>query len=170
MFELEKVVCPVMSVDDKYRTLYAALMGVFKEIAEYAGKNLSNKNLQDLVNAALHGAGVSAGIRLVKVYQLKPTIEDALKLLILFHNEALAYLPKMKQIYGELEKKEGKLVVKNDPWYEWYFKHLPINCEEGCSCYGFPGLLSVLGEDFKIETIKSKPRGDDICSFRITER
>jgi hypothetical protein len=36
VMDVDKLVCPAMSVDDKYRTLYAALMGVFNDIAQYA--------------------------------------------------------------------------------------------------------------------------------------
>ncbi len=165
---MEKLLCPAMSVDDKYRTLYAALMGVFKEISEYA-LDLPIERQQGLVNAAMYGAGMSAGIRLTRVYRLERTVEDALKLLVLFHNEALAYLPKMKQIYGELASKhEGVLTVKNDPWYDWYFKNLAVNCEESCCEHEFPGLLESLGEGFHVEVLRTKPRGDDVCSFRIS--
>jgi hypothetical protein len=168
---VEKLICPAMSVDDKYRTLYAALMGVFKEIADFGRENLPSENLQGLVNAAMRGAGLSVGIRLKRVYGLKDTVEDALKMLVLFHNEALAYLPKLKQVYGELAgKREGFLTVKRDPWYDWYFKDLPIDCEESCICHEFPALLSVLGPDFKIECTRALPRGDDLCSFRITKK
>ncbi len=170
MGALDKLLCPVMSVDDKYRTLYAALMGVFKEIAEFARQaDMPPDAVQGIVNAALHGAGVSAGIRLKRVYELEDTVEDAVKMLVLFNNEAMAYLPKMKQIYGEIGKNEGMLIVKYDPWYDWYFKDLDIDCAQTCGCFEFPGLISVLGPDLKIEVVRARPRGDDICSFRITK-
>ncbi|MDI6873326.1 hypothetical protein [Candidatus Solincola sp.] len=165
---MEMLVCPAMSVDDKYRTLYAALMGVFNDIAQYATSRLSPRQLQDLVNAAMHGVGWSAGKRLVRVYRLKPTVEDAMKLLLLLNNESLAYLPKLKQIYAELDGDVGYLTIRRDPWYDWYFKHLPINCEESCSQHEFTGLVSHLGGDFRIEVLESLPRGDERCRFRIT--
>ncbi len=167
---LDKLLCPVMSVDDKYRTLYAALMGVFKEVAEFAQQaDMPRDAVQGVVNAALHGAGVSAGIRLKRVYRLGDTVEDAVKMLVLFNNEAMAYLPKMKQIYGEIGKNEGMLIVKNDPWYDWYFKDLGIDCAQTCGSFEFPGLLSVLSPDLKVTVVRARPRGDDICSFRITK-
>ena len=163
------LVCPAMSVDDKYRTLYAALMGVFNDIAQYAGENLNLQQKQDLVNAAMHGVGWSAGKRLVKVYRLQPTVEDAMKLLLLLNNESLAYLPKLKQIYAEINGDEGYLTIRRDPWYDWYFKHIGIDCEQSCSRHEFAGLVSHLGGKFKIEVLESLPRGDDRCRFRITE-
>lgn len=166
---MEMLVCPAMSVDDKYRTLYAALMGVFNDIARYAGSHLTKQQLQDLVNAAMHGVGWSAGKRLVKVYRLQPTVEDALKLLLLLNNESLAYLPKLKQIYAELDGEVGYLIIRRDPWYDWYFKHIGINCEESCSQHEFTGLVSHLGGKFKIEVMESLPRGDERCRFRITK-
>ncbi len=170
MGALDKLLCPVMSVDDKYRTLYAALMGVFKEVAEFAAQSdMPRDAVQGVVNAALHGMGVSAGIRLQRVYRLEDTVEDAVKMLVLFNNEAMAYLPKMKQIYGEIGKDEGMLIVKNDPWYDWYFKQLDIDCSQACGCWEFPGLLSVLGPDLKVEVVRARPHGDDICTFRITK-
>jgi len=165
---MEMLVCPAMSVDDKYRTLYAALMGVFNDIAQYAGSHLSKEQFQALVNAAMHGVGWSAGKRLVRVYRLQPTVEDALKLLLLLNNESLAYLPKLKQIYAELDGDVGYLTIRRDPWYDWYFKHLPINCEESCSQHEFKGLVSHLGADFRIEVLEALPRGDERCRFRIT--
>lgn len=169
MIELQMLICPAMSVDDKYRTLYAALMGVFNDIARYAGENLSRKQLQELINAAMHGVGSSTGKRLVRVYKLRPTVEDALKLLLLLNNESLAYLPKLKQIYAEIDGDVGYLTIRRDPWYDWYFKHIDINCEESCSQYEFQGLVSNLGEKFRIEVLESLPRGDDRCRFRITK-
>lgn len=166
---MEMLVCPAMSVDDKYRTLYAALMGVFNDIAQYAGENLDREHFQGLINAAMHGVGSSAGKRLVKVYKLKPTVEDAMKLLLLLNNESLAYLPKLKQIYAELDGDVGYLTIKRDPWYDWYFKHIDINCEESCSKHEFKGLVSHLGDKFKIEVMESLPRGDERCRFRITK-
>lgn len=169
---LRKVICPVMSVDDKYRTLYGALMGVFNHIAQYAQSDLDREQFQQLLNAAMYGAGQSAGKRLVHVYKLKPNLEDALKLLLLFNNEAMAYLPKLKQIYAEIDEEEdvGFLTVKRDPWYDWYFKHLEgINCEECCSVYEFKGIIDELGGKLSIECIASLPRGDDFCRFRIKD-
>jgi hypothetical protein len=166
---LDMLVCPAMSVDDKYRTLYAALMGVFNDIAQYAGENLTLEQKQGLVNAAMHGVGWSAGKRLVKVYRLEPTVEDAMRLLLLLNNESLAYLPKLKQIYAEINGDEGYLTIRRDPWYDWYFKHIGIDCEESCSKYEFAGLVSHLGGRFKIEVLESLPRGDDRCRFRITK-
>jgi hypothetical protein len=166
---LEMLVCPAMSVDDKYRTLYAALMGVFNDIAQYAGDNLTTEQKQGLVNSAMHGLGMSAGKRLVKVYRLQPTVEDAMKLLLLLNNESLAYLPKLKRIYAEIEGDVGYLTIRRDPWYDWYFQHIGIDCEESCSKYEFPGLVSNLNGDFKIEVLESLPRGDDRCRFRITK-
>jgi len=163
------LVCPAMSVDDKYRTLYAALMGVFNDIAEYAGKSLDPRQLQELVNAAMHGLGSSAGKRLVRVYRLKPTVEDALRLLLLLNNESLAYLPKLKKIYAEIDGDVGYLTIRRDPWYDWYFEHIGINCEESCSQYEFTGLVSHLGGKFKIEVLEALPRGDERCRFRITQ-
>jgi len=165
---MEMLVCPAMSVDDKYRTLYAALMGVFNDLAKFADSNLTESQFQDLVNAAMHGLGWSAGKRLVKVYRLQPTVEDALKLLLFLNNESLAYLPKLKQIYAELDGEVGYLTIRRDPWYDWYFKHLPIRCDESCSQHEFMGLLSHLGGDFKIEVLEALPRGDERCRFRIT--
>jgi hypothetical protein len=167
--ELQKLMCPAMSVDDKYRTLYAALMGVFNDIARYAGDSLSPQQKQELINAAMHGVGSSAGTRLVKVYKLKPTVEDCLKLLLLLNNESLAYLPKLKQIYAEIDGDVGYLTIRRDPWYDWYFKHIGIDCEESCSKHEFPGLVSHLGGNFKIEVLESLPRGDDRCRFRVTK-
>ncbi len=166
---MEMLVCPAMSVDDKYRTLYAALMGVFNDIAQFATSNLDRQQFQELVNAAMHGVGWSAGKRLVKVYRLKPTVEDAMRLLLLLNNESLAYLPKLKQIYAELDGEVGYLTIRRDPWYDWYFKHLPINCEESCSRHEFVGLVSHLGGNFNIEVLESLPRGDERCRFRITK-
>jgi hypothetical protein len=166
---LEMLVCPAMSVDDKYRTLYAALMGVFNDIAQYAGKNLDPQQLQGVVNAAMAGLGSSTGTRLVKVYRLQPTVEDAMKLLLLLNNESLAYLPKLKRIYAEIDGDVGYLTIRRDPWYDWYFKHIGIDCEESCSRHEFPGLVSHLGGKFKIEVLESLPRGDDRCRFRITK-
>lgn len=166
---MEMMVCPAMSVDDKYRTLYAALMGVFNDIAQYAGSSLSKEQLQGIINAAMHGVGWSAGKRLVKVYRLKPTVEDAMCLLLLLNNESLAYLPKLKQIYAEVDGEEGFLTIRRDPWYDWYFKHIGIDCEECCSKYEFAGLISHLGGDFQIEVLQSLPRGDERCRFRITK-
>lgn len=165
---MEMLVCPAMSVDDKYRTLYATLMGVFNDIAEYAGSNLTPQQKQDLINAAMHGLGSSAGKRLVKVYRLQPTVEDALRLLIFLNNESLAYLPKLKRIYAEIDGDVGYLTIRRDPWYDWYFKHIGIDCEESCSRHEFPGLISHLGGRFKIEVVESLPRGDERCRFRIT--
>ena len=166
---MEMLVCPAMSVDDKYRTLYAALMGVFNDIAQYAGSSLSKEQLQGIINAAMHGLGSSAGKRLVKVYRLKPTIEDAMKLLLFLNNESLAYLPQLKKIYAEINGEVGYLTIRRDPWYDWYFKHIGIDCEEACSKHEFPGLVSHLGGNFKIEVVESLPRGDDRCRFRITK-
>jgi len=158
-----------MSIDDKYRTMYGSLMGIFNSIANYARDNLSPEQFQQLINAAMRGVGEGAGKRLVRVYKLKPTVEDAVKLLLLLNNESLAYLPKLKQIYGEIDGDVGYLVVRNDPWYEWFFRHIPINCEESCSQHEFFGLVEQLGGKFKIEVVSSKPRGDDQCRFRITK-
>ena len=166
---MEKLVCPVMSVDDKYRTLYAALMGVFNDIAQYASSSLTREQKQALVNAAMHGVGWSAGKRLVKVYRLKPTVEDALRLLLLLNNESLAYLPKLKQIYAEIDGDVGYLTIRRDPWYDWYFKHIDIDCEESCSRHEFTGLISHLGGGFRIEVLESLPRGDERCRFRVTK-
>lgn len=165
---MEMMVCPAMSVDDKYRTLYAALMGVFNDIGQYASESLTTQQFQGMVNAAMHGVGSSAGKRLVKVYRLQPTVEDALKLLLLLNNESLAYLPKLKQIYAEIDGDVGYLTLRRDPWYDWYFKHIAVNCEESCSQHEFAGLLSHLGGKFEIEVLESLPRGDDRCRFRIT--
>lgn len=166
---MQMLVCPAMSVDDKYRTLYAALMGVFNDIAQYAREELSPEQLQNLVNAAMRGLGSSTGKRLVKVYRLQPTVEDAMKLLLFLNNESLAYLPKLKQIYAEMEGDVGYLTIRRDPWYDWYFKHIGINCEESCSQHEFMGLVSNLGGKFKIEVLESLPRGDERCRFRITQ-
>lgn len=163
------LVCPAMSVDDKYRTLYAVIMGVFNDIAQYAGEHLTVEQKQDLINAAMHGLGWSAGKRLVKVYRLQPTMEDALKLLLFLNNESLAYLPKLKRIYAELDGDVGYLTIRRDPWYDWYFKHIGIDCEQSCSQHEFPGLISHLGGKFKIEVLESLPRGDERCRFRITQ-
>jgi len=165
---LQPLLCPAMSVDDKYRTLYAALMGVFNDIALYARENLPPEKLQDLINAAMHGVGQSAGKRLVRVYQLKPTVEDALKLLLLLNNESLAYLPKLKQIYAEIDGEVGYLTIRRDPWYDWYFKHLDIDCSVSCSQHEFMGLLSELGGKFRIEVLEALPKGGERCRFRIT--
>jgi hypothetical protein len=166
---LERIICPAMSIDDKYRTMYGSLMGIFNSIANYARDNLSPEQFQGLINAAMRGVGEGAGKRLVRVYKLKPTVEDAVKLLLLLNNETLAYLPKLKQIYGEIDGDVGYLVVRNDPWYEWYFKHINVNCEESCSQYEFFGLVGELGGKFNIEVVSSKPRGDDQCRFKITK-
>jgi hypothetical protein len=166
---LEKILCPAMSVDDKYRTLYAAVMGIFNDIAHYSQSNLDEKGYQGVINAAMHGLGSSTGKRLVKVYNLKPTVEDAIKLMLLLNNESLAYLPKMKLIFGEINGDAGYLVIRRDPWYDWYFKHIPINCEESCSQHEFKALVASLGGDFNIEVMESLPRGDDRCRFKITK-
>jgi hypothetical protein len=158
-----------MSVDDKYRTLYAALMGVFNDIARFARENLDRASFQKLLNYAMYGTGASAGKRLVRVYKLRPTVEDAIKLLLLLNNESLAYLPKLKQIYGEIDGNVGYLTIRRDPWYDWYFKHLDISCEEACTQYEFVGLTRELGGEFKIKTVTSLPRGDDFCRFMITK-
>lgn len=167
--ELQTLVCPAMSVDDKYRTLYAALMGVFNDIAQYARDSMPPEKLQELINSAMHGVGSSAGRRLVRVYKLKPTVEDALRLLLLLNNESLAYLPKLKQIYAEIDGEAGYLTIRRDPWYDWYFKHIGIDCEESCSKHEYKGLISHLGGDFNIEVLESLPRGDERCRFRITK-
>jgi len=166
---LEKILCPAMSVDDKYRTLYAAVMGIFNDIAEYSAKNLDGNNYQGIINAAMHGLGSSTGKRLVKVYRLQPTVEDAVKLMLLLNNESLAYLPKMKLIWGEIEGDCGYLTIRRDPWYDWYFKHIDVNCEESCSQHEFTALVSHLGGNFRIEVLESLPRGDDRCRFKITK-
>lgn len=165
---LDKMLCPAMSVDDKYRTLYAALMGVFNDIAQYADKNLNGNQFQGLINAAMAGLGSSAGKRLVRVYDLKPNVEDAMKLMLLLNNESLAYLPKMKLIFGEIEGEAGYLTIRRDPWYDWYFRHIGIDCEESCSRHEFTALMSHLGGKFKIEVLESLPRGDERCRFKIT--
>ncbi len=157
-----------MSIDDKYRTMYASLMGIFNNISKYAASGLTPEQHQELINAAMRGVGEGAAKRLVKVYKLKPTVEDAVKLLLLLNNETLAYLPKLKQIYGEVEGDVGYLVVRNDPWYDWYFKHIGIDCERACTQFEFFGAVSELGGNFNIEVIASKPRGDDHCRFRVT--
>jgi hypothetical protein len=117
----------------------------------------------------MKGLGTSAGKRLVRVYDLQPTVEDAMKLLLLLNNESLAYLPKLKQIYAETNGEEGFLTIKRDPWYDWYFKHIGIDCSESCSQYEFAGLVSNLGGKFKIEVLEALPHGGDRCRFRITK-
>jgi hypothetical protein len=75
----------------------------------------------------------------------------------------------MKMIAGEINGDAGYLVIRRDPWYDWYFKHIPINCEESCSQHEFKALMSHLGANFDIEVVESLPRGDDRCRFRITK-
>ncbi len=166
---LERIISPAMSIDDKYRTMYSSVMSIFGNLAKYASDSLTPEQFQEVINAAMRGVGEGAGKRLVKVYKLKPTLEDAMKLLLLLNNESLAYLPKLKSIYCEIEDDEGILVVRDDPWYDWYFKHINVNCEEACSRHEFAGLMSQLGGNFKIEVLSSKPRGDDQCRFKITK-
>jgi hypothetical protein len=166
---LERIICPAMSIDDKYRTMYSSVMSIFNNIAKFAeANNLPPEQFQGLINAAMRGVGEGAGKRLVKEYKLKPTVEDAVKLLLLLNNETLAYLPKLKSIYGEIEGNAGFLVVRNDPWYDWYFKSIGVNCEESCTQHEFFGLVKELGGNFKIEVVESRPRGDDHCRFMIT--
>lgn len=159
-----------MSIDDKYRTMYSSIMSIFNNIAKFAQESkLPPEHFQGLINAAMRGVGEGAGKRLVKEYKLKPTVEDAVKLLLLLNNETLAYLPKLKSIYGEIEGDEGFLIVRGDPWYDWYFKHIDIDCEQSCTQHEFFGLVGELGEGFKIEVVESRPRGSDQCRFRITK-
>lgn len=159
-----------MSIDDKYRTMYSSVMSIFDNIAKYAKEaGLPPEQFQGLINAAMRGVGEGAGKRLVKVYKLKPTVEDAVKLLLLLNNETLAYLPKLKSIYGEVEGNEGFLVVRGDPWYDWYFKDIGVNCEESCTQFEFFGLVSELGGNFKLEVLESRPRGSDLCRFKISK-
>ncbi len=168
---MERIICPVMSIDDKYRTMYSSMMSIFNNIAVYAKEaGLPPEQLQGLIDAAMRGVGQGAGKRLVKVYKLKPTVEDAVKLLLLLNNETLAYLPKLKSIYGEMEGDAGYLVVRRDPWYDWYFKDIDIDCERACAQNEFLGLVSELGGSFEIEVLESRPRGSDQCRFRITKR
>lgn len=167
---LERIICPAMSIDDKYRTMYSSIMSIFNNLARFAKEsNMPLEQLQELINATMYGVGQGAGKRLVKVYKLKPTVEDAVKLLLLLNNETLAYLPKLKSIYGEIDGDTGYLVVRNDPWYDWYFKGININCEESCTQHEFFGLVKELGGNFKLEVVESRPRGSDQCRFKITK-
>ncbi len=167
---MERIICPAMSIDDKYRTMYSSVMSIFNNIAKFAKESdLPPEQFQGLIDAAMRGVGEGAGKRLVKVYKLKPTVEDAVKLLLLLNNETLAYLPKLKSIYGEVEGDTGYLVVRNDPWYDWYFKDINVNCEQSCTQHEFFGLVGELGGNFKIEVVESRPRGSDQCRFKITK-
>jgi len=122
---------------------------------------------------ALHeNCSTECGDKLVKAYNLQPTVEDALKLFLLYSCEVWGY-GSYEYVEADLEN-ENKGTFANLVCRGWELAKRQgaeevmkmFNCANGCTAE-YTALLRTLSPDLKITMTKARPWGDDRCEFTV---
>jgi hypothetical protein len=159
---------------DRYTYLLDATYTVFSGFEELIHKECDEKTsikIREVIHRAL---GESVAKRLIKKYDLKTTVEDALKLLVLYSAEvwgfgarqyvkAVLESPK-RGVYAnlvcrgwELAKKSGKLDLMKQ-----------MDCSKGCKIE-YESVVHALNPKLKVTMAKAYPWGNDRCEWVIEE-
>ncbi len=122
---------------------------------------------------ALHGnCSSTCGSKLVKAHELKPTVEDALKLFMLYSCEVWGF-GSYETVAVDL-KNDNKGTFANLVCRGWELatrqgiveELKKTNCSKGCTAE-YEALLRTLSPDLKITMTKARPLGDDCCEFTV---
>ncbi len=165
---------PVLDWKDRYKYILDAAYTVFFGFEELVHKVCDEKTSARLRETVHRKLGESVAKRLINKYGLKPTVEDALKLLVLYSAEvwgfgarqyvkAVLENPK-RGIYAnlvcrgwELAKRSGKLDLMKE-----------MDCSKGCKAE-YEAVVHALNPKLKVTMTKAYPWGDDHCEFVIEE-
>ncbi len=163
---------PSLDWKDRYKYLLDAAYAVFFGFEELV-HNLCDESASLKIREAVHKSlGESVARRLIKKYGLKPTVEDALKLLVLYSAEVWGFGARQyvkavlenpnRGVYAnlvcrgwELAKRSGKLGIMKE-----------MDCSKGCRAE-YEAVVHALNPKLKVIMTKAYPWGDDRCEFVI---
>jgi len=169
---LKEIEVPQLTWEERYRRMvelfYAGVFGADEEMEVQFNHDKASE-----VRGIIHrNLGKDVGARLVKKYNLEPTVEGALKLLKLYVCEIYGYGAK-EYVSTKLESSDrGVLtiiacrgwVIQERAGNKELMKKMDCTVMSGEE---FTGLIKALNTDFKLKVTKAFPRGDDRCEFII---
>ena len=161
---------PVLTWDERYKRMvdaaYAIAMAAEEEIHKRCSKDIGLEIRREIHRMLAK----TVGKKIIEKFNLKPTLEDALKLCVLYSAEVWGYGAreyvdaKMESpnrgVYAnlicrgwELAKREGKLETMKE-----------MDCAQGCMVE-YETLVHELNPNIKVKMVKARPWGDDRCEW-----
>ena len=177
MKEMEEILKDVPKLDwfERYKRMldiaYTSLMTAESQIR----MGVEPERAIEAVKELHKSFGSACAEKLVKKFDLKPTVEDALKLFLLYSCEVWGY-GETKYVSAKLESpKRG--VYDNLVCRGWELAKKmgmeemmkEVNCAEGCIAE-YSSILGALSPDLKAKMIKALPWGDDVCEWVVEEK
>ena len=165
---------PVLDWKERYKRMLDAAYTVFFECERQVHEKCDSETSFEIRKRVHRALGTVVASKLIQKYGLKPTVEDALKLLVLYSSEVWGYGAR-EYVYAKLES-DKKGVYANLVCRGWelakktgmldFMKEM--DCSKGCM-EEYSAVVHTLNPNLKVKMTKALPWGDDRCEFVIEE-
>ena len=166
---------PVLDWVERYKRMIDAAYTVFFEAEKQIHKRCEEKKALEMRSQIHKALGITIARRLIKKFGLKPTVEDALKLLVLYSSEVWGFGAREyvsaklespnRGVYAnlvcrgwEIAKKSGMLNFMKD-----------MDCSKGCMVE-YSAVVHTLDPSMKVTMTKAMPWGDNRCEFVLEKK
>ena len=161
---------PALTWEERYRRMVDAAYAIVMSAEELVHAKCTKDTALEIRKGIHRALALSVAKKLIDKYSLKPTLEDALKLCVLYSAEVWGYGAREyvdtrmeapnRGIYAnlicrgwELAKRDGKLDLMKE-----------MDCAQGC-IVEYETLVHALNPNIKIKMTKARPWGDDRCEW-----
>ncbi len=169
---MSEIEVPKLDWFERYKRMVGIAYAVIMQSDMQTHADFEGEEAASRIAAFHKSVSSECGEKLVKAYDLKPTVEDALKLFLLYSCEVWGY--------GSYEYVEAKLENENKGTFAnlvcrgWELaKRMGkedelrrLDCANGCTTE-YTALLRALSDDLTLTMTKAFPRGDDRCEFTV---
>ena len=161
---------PVLDWMERYKRMVDAAYTVFFEAEKQIYERCEGEKALEMREAIHRTLGITIAKKLIKKFNLKPTIEDALKLLVLYSSEVWGFGAREyvsaklespnKGVYANLVCR-GWEIAKKSSMID-FMKNM--DCSKGC-IVEYTSVVHTLDPTIKVNMTKAMPWGDDRCEF-----
>lgn len=170
---MKKIEVPELDWLERYKRMVGIAYSLFMAADMQIHEDFELEEALPRIRRMHHAAGSECGAKLVRTFDLQPTVEDAIKLFKLYSCEVWGF-GSDETVAAELES-EDKGTFANLICRGWELakrggmeeRMKEINCGAGCIAE-YTSLLRTLAPDLKIKMTKAYPWGDDRCEFTVT--
>ena len=165
---MKEVEVPKLTWEERYRRMIDIAYGFFMGYKVLVEKRYGVEASMEISGEAQSAMSTRTAKKLIQNYDLKPTVEDVIKLMKLYSCEVWGY--GADQYVGAYLESPQKGVFVNKVCRSWERKKdygdEKINCHLGCEKeYG--AMAHQLAPQVKVTVGKAYPKGDDCCEFIV---
>lgn len=160
---MERIVFLQIPSEEKYKLMLSCFWMFSTTLAFEFAQNFGLEKTFEFFPKGTNAMAHKMGEKLKKKFDLKENIEDSLKLLLLYYREIWG----SEDGYAKkTDDNKGVFIVPSCSWYDKFFSFAKVPCNKSCEME-CNSLLKPLSSKIKMEVIKAKSLGDNICEFQV---